>query len=134
MAGAYTISNITDIAATTTTSQLINERGRTLAEDSRVEIFANREAVGVTIDATVGADQVLSGMPARIDATVGSMPSLRDDRVYDGFGEAGDEVVIRGSNSTAGALESRVFVKVTPVDDVALQSAMTAMGLGGQTT
>jgi len=129
MAGAYTITNITDVAAATTTSQLINERGRTLAEPSRVEIFANREAVGITINATVGADQVLSDAPASINAVVGDMPSTRDDRVYMGFGDAGDEIVIRAANSTAGALESRVQVNVTPIDDAALADAMAALGL-----
>ncbi len=128
MAGPYTITNTTDVPLSTTASLIAAERGRTLAEPSRVTIYANRETVDIAFTITIGADQVNSDAPAAIDATAGSAPSTRDDKITDSFGGAGDEIVIRARNADgAAAREARVIVFVTPVDDNALQQAMNML-------
>lgn len=125
MAGAYTISNVTDVPLSTTVSILAAERGRTLPEASRVQIFANREDADISFNITLGADSITEDQGAAINATAGDLPSTRDDKIADTFGNAGDELVIRARNQgAAAAKEARVIVFITPVDDVALQNAM----------
>ena len=128
MPGPYTLTNITDVALSSTVSLLVSEQGRTLPEPSRVKIYANRETVDMLFNITIGSRQVLSDAPARVNATVGDMPILPDDLVVDSFGDAGDEIVIRARNADAvAAREARVLVMVTPVDDDVLQQAMSRM-------
>jgi len=128
MAGPYTITNITDVGAAGTASLLSGEPGRTVPEPSRVKCYANREAVGVLFDSTVGESRTTSRAPAAINAVVGTSPIVPDDILFDTFANAGDEIVIIAANSTAGALEARVTVFVIPVDDNALQQAMNMLG------
>jgi len=125
MSGPYTVANITDVALSSTASLLAAEAGRTLAEPSRVKIYANRETVDVTMTITVGPDQVASDLPPAIQATIGAIPIVPDNLIVDTFGDSGDEIVIRARNSDAAAArEARVLVLVTPIDDDALQQAM----------
>jgi len=125
MAGPYTIDNITDVAQASTASILTAERGRTLAEASRVKIYANRETTEISYGITVGATEVNSNAGARINATIGDGPIVPDDLITDTFGMAGDEIVILARNTAAAAArEARVLIFVTPVDDDALQQAM----------
>jgi len=125
MAGPYTVDNVTDIPLSDSASLLVGERGRTLAEPSRVVIYANRETNAVTFDITLGPDQLMSQGIAAIAAAAGSAPSTRDDKIVDSFGNAGDEIIIRASNSDAAAArEARVIVFVTPVRDDMLMKVM----------
>jgi len=125
MASPYTISNITDVPLSTTSSLLAGERGRILPEPSRVRIYANRETAAILYNITVGAESAVQDGVSAINATAGDTPSIRDDKIADTFGNAGDEIVIRAANSDgAAAREARVVVFVTPVDDEALQAAM----------
>lgn len=129
MAGPYTITNITDVPLSSTSSLLTAERGRTLAEASRVKIYANRETSNIVFNITVGADQVNSDAPAKINATVGDSPLIPDDLIADTFGDAGAEIVILARNADAAAArEARVIVFVIPVDDDALQQVMNRIG------
>jgi len=129
MAGPYSLVQVTDITIGGTDSLLANKQGRVLPEDSRVRIFINRESVDVSFGITLGATEVLAaGGAAAINATVGDVPSTRDDLVVDSFGFSGDEILILGSNANAALQEGRVIVWVDPVDDMALKNAMDAMG------
>lgn len=127
MAGPYTITNLTDVGIAATASLLAAEPGRVLPEASRVRCYANRENVNVLFDATVGAARVTSRAPAVVQATVGVMPIIPDNLLFDTFGDAGEEIVILAGNNDAAASEARVIVLVTPVDDAALQRAMDAL-------
>jgi len=127
MAGPYTITNITDVAIAGTASLLNGEPGRVLPEASRVRCYANREVVGLLLDSTVGSERITSRAPSALQATVGVMPVVPDDLLFDTFGNAGDEIVIIAANSDAAAREARVLLFVTPVDDFALQRAMDSM-------
>lgn len=125
MAGPYTVTNITDVPQASTSSLLVEEAGRTLAEPSRIKIYANRETTEVTFTITVGPDQVSSDAPAAINATIGDTPIIPDNLLVDTFGDTGAEIVIRARNTAAAASrEARVIVMVIPVDDDALQRAM----------
>ncbi len=125
MASPYTVSSIVDVPLSSTRSILADERGRTLPEASRVQIFANRETAAILYNVTVGGESVVQDGVSAIDAVIGDTPSIRDDKIADTFGEAGDEIVIRAANSdAANAREARVVVFVTPVDDDILQRAM----------
>jgi len=125
MAGPYTITNVTDIPLSSTASIISGERGRTLNEPSRVQIFANRETTAVLFNITLGGESLLQDGISAVNAVDGDAPSIRDDGIVDTFGNAGDELVIRAANSDgAAAREARVIIFVTPVDDVALQKAM----------
>jgi len=129
MASPYTLANIVDVAATATANLLEGLRGRFLPEPSRIQVFLNREAVGILFNMTLAADQILEDATVAINAAVGVAPSTRDDLITTTFGEGGAEIVLRARNSTAGALEARCIIFVTPLDDVALQNAMASLGL-----
>jgi len=129
MAGPYTISVVADVAQASTESILRDQRGRTLAEPSRIKCYANRETVEVSFNSTVGADEVTSDAGAAINTTDGDGPIVPDDLLFDTFGFAGDEIVIRARNTAAAAArEARLLVFVIPVSDDMLQRAMNSMG------
>jgi len=125
MAGPYTMVEVKDVTIGGSDSLLSAKRGRVLPEASRVRIFANRESVDVTFNVTLGATEVLASLAgAAINATVGDVPSTRDDLLVDSFGEAGDEILILAANANAALQEARVIVWVDPIDDNALKMAM----------
>jgi len=125
MPGPYTITRVADVAQASTESIISGERGRTLDEPSRVQIFANRETTEILYNITLGGESLLQDGISAINATDGDAPSTRDDKIVDTFGIAGAELVIRAANSAAAAArEARVIIFVTPLDDVALQKAM----------
>lgn len=129
MAGPYTLIQVTDVTIGGTDSLLANKQGRVLPEDSRVRIFANRESVDVSFGVTLGSTEVLAtGGAAAINATIGDVPSTRDDLLIDSFGLAGDEILILAANSNVALQEARVIVWVDPIDDDIAKSVMDAMG------
>jgi len=129
MAGPYTMAQITDVTIGGSDSLLTAKQGRVLPEDSRVRVFANRESVDVTFGITIGASEVLAALSgAAVNATVGDVPSTRDDLLVDTFGFAGDEILILAANANAALQEARVIVWVDPVDDNALKTAMGLLG------
>jgi len=123
MAGPYTLGVVVDVPAGGTSSLLADQRGRTLLEPSRVICFANREGVDVLFNSTVGAESVTQDQAAAINTVLGDVPSTRDDKLFDTFGFAGDEIVIRAANSNAAGQEARVTLFIIPVDDNELQRA-----------
>jgi len=130
MAGPYTIQVVEDVPLSTTRSIIRDERGRTLPEASRIKCYANRETVDVFFTTTVGANEVTSDAGAAVNATAGDLPSTRDDLLFDTFGNAGEEIVIRARNQDgAAAREARVTLFIVPVDDDILQSAMNMLGV-----
>jgi hypothetical protein len=129
MAGPYTLIQVTDVTIGGTDSLLANKQGRVLPEDSRVRIFANRESVDVSFGVTLGATEVLAtGGAAAINATIGDVPSTRDDLLVDSFGFAGDEILILAANANAALQEARVIVWVDPIDDDIAKGMMDALG------
>lgn len=121
-ASGYSLSDVTDIAANTTEDNLIEGKaGQVLKEASKVDIFMTREAVDVLATIMVGGSIVFPAGPVNINTVVGSLPSVRDDRIVSCIAGAGDAIIVQGQNLTAGALELRTLVKVTPLASMALQ-------------
>jgi len=128
MARPYTISAIVDLAANKGASIIEGLRGRTLDDNSRVRIFATREAIDVELNITVGGESAGQEILPDINTVNGSAPAIPDNLIIDTFGLRGDEIVIRANNLTAGALEVSVLVFVTPMADLALQQSMGIIG------
>lgn len=129
MAGPYTIDSIIDVPLSSTESLLAALRGRTLPEASRIKCYANRETVDISFNSTVGIEEITSDASAAINTVDGDGPIIPDDLLFDTFGLAGDEIVIRARNADgAAAREARVRLFIIPIDDNALQQAMQMLG------
>jgi len=124
MARSYTITAITDIDANSDASLLDGLRGRVLEEASRVLIFMTREAINVLATITIGGTEVAGRSLPQINATVGTKPVVPDDLLVDSAGLAGEEIIITGTNLTAGALELRALVFVVPLSDAGLNTVL----------
>jgi len=124
MADGYSITQITDIPLSESDDNIILAKGGTkLAEPSLVEVFANAEDVDVTMGVRIGSTDVLqAGSRVTLQATVGVMPSTRDDKIVSAIGMADEEIIVSGRNAdAAAAAELRVIIFVTPINDVILQ-------------
>jgi len=128
MASPYTITNVTDVAANSTSSLIQGDSGRTLQAASRVQIYANREAVGLAYTVTIGSERIMLSGLTSINAVAGDIPTLPDDGIIDTFGMPGNEIIIEATNSTGAAIEGRVLLRITEVDDNALAMAMQNLG------
>jgi hypothetical protein len=129
LASGYSISGISDIDATGNVDNVIaNKRGRTLKELSVVDIYLTRESVDVQAAVTVGGTEVFPQGPVNIETVAGSLPSTQDDRVITTIGQPNDEIIIAGTNANAAAQELRALVKVMPLDDAAVVSALNLRG------
>jgi len=126
MADGYSITQITDIPLSESDDNIILAKGGTkLQEPSLVEVYANVEDVDVTMGVRIGDTDVLqAGSRATLQATVGVMPSTRDDKIVSAVGQANEEIIVSGRNADAvAAAELRVVIFVTPINDVILQRA-----------
>jgi len=130
MARPYSITQVSSIPLSDAIQNIIEGiAGRTLAEDSLVEVAANMGDADVSMQMTIGGDQVLPAGPVNLEAGAGVLPSVRDDLIISTFGKAGDEMIIRGQNDdAAAAAQLRVIIRVTPIDDVVLARAMSEFG------
>jgi len=130
MARPYTITQVTSIPLNSVVENIIEGiQGRIVPQDSFVEVAANMGDADVSMQMTVGADQVLPPSPVNLEAAAGVLPSIRDDKIIETFAQGQDELIIRGQNlDVVAAAELRVVIRVTPIDDVQLVSAMRAFG------
>lgn len=121
MSAPYQIAVINDVPLNSTVESLLLGRpGFTLNEPSRVRVYATRETVDVLLGLIVGQAIVMpNGSPANISTVIGSLPSIQDDLWAEGFGIAGDDIIIQAvNNDGVAAREARVLVKVVAVDDL----------------
>lgn len=81
-----------------------------LRSNSVVSIGMVGSATGLVANIQSGADIVLEESPLLVKAT---MPTIPDDMYYNDVGVAGDRLVVRVRNTTAGALTVRAIVQVT---------------------
>lgn len=125
------IRGIDDAAAGATVNVLAGEQGRVLSEASLVSIFANQEAVDGAWQCSIGAKQILpQNSPATLEATVGVMPSVRDDLLVLSMGEANDEIILNYTNGDgAVAREGRFVVNIIPVGAKMLLQLMAQSGI-----
>jgi len=125
------IRGINDLAATLTVNVLAGETGRVLNEPSLVSIFANQELVSGRWQCSIGVNQVLpQNSPATTLATLGAMPSIRDDLLVLSMGEASDEIFLNYTNGdAAAAAEGRFVVNIVPVGAKILIQMMNSSGI-----
>lgn len=83
-----------------------------LRQNSIVSMGINGSATGLVAAIQSGSDIVLEEAPILVKD---SMPTIPDDMYYNDAGVAGDRLVLRIRNTTAGALTVRSIVQVTPV-------------------
>lgn len=81
-----------------------------LRSNSVVSIGLVGSATGLVANIQSGADIVLEESPLGVKTT---MPTIPDDMYYNDVGVAGDRLVVRVRNTTAGALTVRAIVQVT---------------------
>lgn len=81
-----------------------------LRSNSVVSVGLAGSATGLVANIQSGADIVLEESPLLVKTT---MPTIPDDMYYNDVGVAGDRLVIRVRNTTAGALTVRAIVQVT---------------------
>lgn len=125
------LRGINDLAAGLTVNLLAGETGRVLAEPSLVSIFANQELISGRWQCSIGIVQVLpQNSPATTLATLGFMPSIRDDLLVLSMGEQGDEIFLNYTNGdAAAAAEGRFVVNIVPVGAKLLIQMMNAQGI-----
>jgi len=131
MARPYTITQVSSIPLSDSIQNIIEGiRGRTVPEDSYVEIAANMGDADVSMQVTIGSDQVFPPGPVNLEASAGVLPSVDDDNIIRTFARGGDEIIIRGQNDDAvAAAQLRVVIVVTPIDDVVLARSMREFGV-----
>lgn len=99
------------VAANTTDENVLSGSAfEFLRRNSIVSAGAVGSATGLFVTVQSGGDIVLEESPADIKT---SFPSIPDEMFYNDVGAAGDRLVIRVRNSTAGALTIRVLVQIT---------------------
>lgn len=81
-----------------------------LRSNSVVSIGMVGSATGLVANVQSGSDIVLEESPLLVKTT---MPTVPDDMYYNDVGVAGDRLVVRVRNTTAGALTVRAIVQVT---------------------
>ena len=81
-----------------------------LRSNSVVSIGLVGSATGLVANIQSGADIVLEESPLLVKTT---MPIIPDDMYYNDVGVAGDRLVVRVRNTTAGDLTVRAIVQVT---------------------
>lgn len=123
-----TFINVTDVPLSTTNPNIfVNIPESRITEASFVQMTFNRETTAILITAKVGSDEVLPSSPVTVEATLGVLPSIRDDTIVETFAQAGDIISVAATNSDgAAAREIRAIVRVTAISDMDLVQVMKA--------
>jgi len=101
------------VAANATVDNLISGSSfEFLRGNAVVSIGIVGSATGLVASIQSGSDIVLEEAPLLVKTT---MPTIPDDMYYNDVGVAGDRLVLRIRNTTAGALTVRGIVQVTPL-------------------
>lgn len=116
MGRPYVIPKIVDLAASVSAQNILSgEALAKLQEDSIVAIYGLRETVDVKAQILIGPDEVFPNSGFQVNATVGSVPSTKDNLVCSTIGRANEEIQIKASNADgANAREISVLVAVIP--------------------
>ena len=83
-----------------------------LRSNSVVSLGVTAAATGVVVNIQSGADIVLEEAAAYIKT---QFPIIPDEMFYNDVGVAGDRLVVRMRNTTAGAIVVRVIAQITPL-------------------
>ncbi len=106
-----TIQKELSVGANATVDNLISGSSfEFLRGNAVVSIALAGSATGLVASIQSGSDIVLEEAPLLVKTT---MPTIPDDFYYNDVGVAGDRLVLRIRNTTAGALTVRRIVQVT---------------------
>ncbi len=126
------LTEVNDIPLSSTVVDVIaNIPGSALAEKSLVQIAINGETVDIRAQVSVGGQQVLPESRVTVQATVGVLPVTPDDIVLTTFGEANNQITVKGTNlDGAAAREIRIKLQTFPTSDILMLSqALRAVGV-----
>lgn len=87
---------------------------RYIPYDCIVEIIHGTSAVGVTQSITAGSDEIVQESPVSIGVAAGTLPGRLTIEPVTFKAKAGDLVIIRYRNTTAGALTVSGTIELTP--------------------
>ncbi len=123
-----TFIDVTDVpAASTDKNVYVDIPESRITEASFIQFSINRETTGILVTVKVGSDEVLPSSETTIEATVGVLPSIRDDTIIETFAQAGDIISMAVTNSDgAAAREVRSIVRVTAISDMDMVQIMKA--------
>lgn len=102
------------VAAGASSSLLVGNDLEVLPYDAKVEVAVVAEATGVLASVRSGTDVIQDEGPAIVVAANG-MPRYPDDFYLEDIAASGDKLSIRARNTTAGAINVRAVVKITPL-------------------
>lgn len=108
------VTPTTAVAAGATASLLQNQTLETLPYDAYVQVAVVAEAAGMNVTVQSGTDVLQDEGPAIVVAANG-MPRFPDDFYLEDVASAGEKLMIRVRNTTAGAINVRSVVKVQPL-------------------
>lgn len=112
MAGVIVRSE--SVAATTVNENIISGSAFEFTRgNSFVSMGIVQSATGMFITLQAGGNVIAEEFEPPIEAT--AFPQTNEDFYFNTFAVAGDRLVIRARNSTAGALTVRVVVQITDV-------------------
>lgn len=83
-----------------------------LGDPSRVALYATGSAVGLNFSILIGGESVVDDQEV---SAANRFPVIPDDFVAEGGGLAGDRIIVRVRNTTAGAITAFTRVEVNPV-------------------
>jgi len=132
MAVPVALQVVFDIPLSTSEPNIIkNVPGSVLAEKSLVQVFLNGETANVEAQISVGGAQVLPQSQVTVQATDNILPTTPDDIAISTFGEANNEITIRGTNlDAAAARQLRTKVQTFPSSDIMLLAqALRSVGV-----
>jgi len=124
MARPFSVSVVASVAANKTTNIILGLRGETLDGPSRLQFFMTRQAVLLQVNILVGGENVIQNGLPQINTVAGTKPAVPDDLLVDTFGFGAEKLIVDGQNLTAGALELRMLLMITPLSDVDLQKVL----------
>lgn len=106
------IQGTTSIPAAGSTNNLLSGSAFEYARVRQlVSIGVTASATGTFIGITVGSELILEDTPTYILA---AYPVVPDQMFYNASAQAGDRLVIRARNPTAGAIVFSYLVQITP--------------------
>lgn len=84
--------------------------------DCEAEIIATMSAAGISIDVDYGSKNVVSNYRPRIESAAEPMQEDKDSINDQFYPQNGDQLVLRATNGTGGALNLRYRIVMTPTE------------------
>jgi len=107
------MTDVRSVAANSTVANVLSGKSNEfLSEDSQVQIGVAGSVVGLFYSVIIGNRNVVEDQEA---SSINRMPQIPQDVVVDEVGLAGERLVVKLRNSTAGAITGFTMVRTTPL-------------------